>query len=1083
MKQKDRSLLYLLTFTMLLFSFSSIFAAVTVTYVNKALPYNSAGQTIEATVVTTVDIYTFDLVTKVTSGIPAAFGEVSVLPGITVVATPPNPQEPLWGWDWTTNVGAGSPDLTRVWGWSLDPSVIMMPAGTYNFTFTVKTTCAVGTFTLGDGEWPIDPLGMTLATTGFVNGATAFEPLVINPGTYTVVNETPVITNCPGSFELDACATYSLDFNATDADEAHICASQNLTWSIVPAVSGASINPVTGEFLYVPGIGAAALGPKAINVRVTDEFLATANCAFTITVVNDAPVITACPDDFNLDACLVYNYVFAATDDNACGTNLTWSVVNKPPPTEATTTIAAGPALTAAFSFDPLVDPTALGPKSITVRVTDQFDAYAECEVIINVFNTTPVFVDCPPVPALEMFGCTTLEHTFLANDANKCVALVYSLVGTVPTGASIVGATGVFTYNPPDALASGLQNFTVRATDEFGFFAECAFTVLVKADAPVFTVCPDPDAANPVVWGEIFDGFVTATDADAGPLALEYTLVDFSGPVTAGPFFVNSTTGAFSWPTEYGNTEYSGVHQVSIKVSDGCKEAICNFDIHLTGMYAEIGKMHNVLQGRYAFDSVYLHVDGIQLGGLDLLIAYDASALTLHEVIRGPELALWEYFTYRFGATGNCNGACPSGLVKIVGIADMNNGAAHPLESAYDVDGLVAILKFLVTSNRTYDCQFVPVAFYWTDCTDNVLSSPDGVTAYISHYVWWYTGDFPPSDVIRLDNNPHHDVWPGYGGWGSILEPDCLTGYNQKVPPLDWVDFYDGGIDIVCADSIDKRGDLNLNGIANEIADAVIYTQYFLIGIDAFPILVGFPDSRQAAIAASDVNADGSPLTIGDLVYMLRVVTGDALSYPKSSPFAQDVSVHFDGKSVATESNVNIGAVLLTFRVGDNYRITNLTNLTLAQNQKADELKVLLYDISTKSIGSGLCELVRIDGGQVELVAAEAADYNGNMLISKLKQAKLPTTFALGQNYPNPFNPETVIEFALPTAGEVSLRIYNAAGQLVRTLVSGSTPAGYHQIRWDGCDANGSGVSSGVYFYKIDAKDFSETRKMLLVK
>jgi flagellar hook assembly protein FlgD len=56
-------------------------------------------------------------------------------------------------------------------------------------------------------------------------------------------------------------------------------------------------------------------------------------------------------------------------------------------------------------------------------------------------------------------------------------------------------------------------------------------------------------------------------------------------------------------------------------------------------------------------------------------------------------------------------------------------------------------------------------------------------------------------------------------------------------------------------------------------------------------------------------------------------------------------------------------------------------------------------------------------------------------------------------------------------------------AGQLVRTLVSGTTPAGYYQIRWDGRDANGSDISSGVYFYKIDTKDFSETRKMLLVK
>ncbi|TFH55482.1 MAG: T9SS type A sorting domain-containing protein, partial [Candidatus Zixiibacteriota bacterium] len=322
--------------------------------------------------------------------------------------------------------------------------------------------------------------------------------------------------------------------------------------------------------------------------------------------------------------------------------------------------------------------------------------------------------------------------------------------------------------------------------------------------------------------------------------------------------------------------------------------------------------------------------------------------------------------------------------------------------------------------------------------------------------------------------------VWGGYAGWGGILgDPDCLAG--QKVEPLPWNDMWDGGIDIVCADSIDARGDLNLNGIANEIADAVIYTQYFLIGIEAFPEIG--TNGRQAAIAASDVNADGSPLTIGDLVYLIRVISGDALPYARLSPFAQDVNVRFDGQVVATESNVNIGAVLLTFKVGENFKVTNLTSLTLGQSLTAGEVKVLLYDISTKSIGSGLRELVRIEG-QAELVAAEAADYYGNILTSKLSEgATLPTVFALGQNYPNPFNPETVIEFALPTTGEISLNIYNVAGQLVRTLISGTTPAGYHQIRWGGRDANGSDVSSGVYFYKIDTKDFSETRKMLLVK
>jgi hypothetical protein len=81
-----------------------------------------------------------------------------------------------------------------------------------------------------------------------------------------------------------------------------------------------------------------------------------------------------------------------------------------------------------------------------------------------------------------------------------------------------------------------------------------------------------------------------------------------------------------------------------------------------------------------------------------------------------------------------------------------------------------------------------------------------------------------------------------------------------------------------MCNDSIDFRGDINLNGIANEIADWVVYNLFFLFGLDAFEI------APAAQIDASDVNNDDEPLTIRDLAYIWRIIIGDALPYPKSS-------------------------------------------------------------------------------------------------------------------------------------------------------------------------------------------------------
>lgn len=90
---------------------------------------------------------------------------------------------------------------------------------------------------------------------------------------------------------------------------------------------------------------------------------------------------------------------------------------------------------------------------------------------------------------------------------------------------------------------------------------------------------------------------------------------------------------------------------------------------------------------------------------------------------------------------------------------------------------------------------------------------------------------------------------------------------------------------------------------------------------------------------------------------------------------------------------------------------------------------------------------------------------------------------FDLQQNYPNPFNPTTTIEYALPKAGHVRITIYDMLGRHVRTLVDSRQPAGRFQTTWDGRDELGVSVGAGVYFYKIEAGEFVQTNKMVLVR
>jgi parallel beta-helix repeat protein len=101
----------------------------------------------------------------------------------------------------------------------------------------------------------------------------------------------------------------------------------------------------------------------------------------------------------------------------------------------------------------------------------------------------------------------------------------------------------------------------------------------------------------------------------------------------------------------------------------------------------------------------------------------------------------------------------------------------------------------------------------------------------------------------------------------------------------------------------------------------------------------------------------------------------------------------------------------------------------------------------------------------------------------AKIVASDLPTEFRLSQNYPNPFNPATTLEYDLPGNCYVTIKIYNILGQTVATLVNAQKEAGRYKINWDGQDKDGEKVSTGIYFYRIKAGDFEETRKLLLVK
>lgn len=146
------------------------------------------------------------------------------------------------------------------------------------------------------------------------------------------------------------------------------------------------------------------------------------------------------------------------------------------------------------------------------------------------------------------------------------------------------------------------------------------------------------------------------------------------------------------------------------------------------------------------------------------------------------------------------------------------------------------------------------------------------------------------------------------------------------------------------------------------------------------------------------------------------------------------------------------------------------------------------------------VCVLGNLDPGREYCIAVKSIDDTENM--SELSNvsfamsntglildtdddqfAELPEEFGLEQNYPNPFNPSTTISYALPSTSHVRIDIYNVLGRLTNRLVDETQTSGIHSISWDGDDLAGNKVSSGIYFYRIIAGNFTDTKKMMLVQ
>ncbi len=343
---------------------------------------------------------------------------------------------------------------------------------------------------------------------------------------------------------------------------------------------------------------------------------------------------------------------------------------------------------------------------------------------------------------------------------------------------------------------------------------------------------------------------------------------------------------------------------------------------------------------------------------GLDLLIKYDPTVMQFTSATIGdmPDICEWEYFTYRYSG--------PEGMVRLVAMSETNNGPAHPVCYSSDEYTGLAVLTFFVSLDNLIEDTHYPIDFYWLDCGDNTLSSRNQDTLFMADSVFNYSKN---DSSLTWEVIESADGFPNYSG----IISDCLDS-THNLEPKPSLNFYNGGIDIYV-----KKipGDINVNGIPNEVADAVMFAHYFLYGESVFR------DHVQTSIIESDNNYNNVFLEVADLVYLTRIIVGDALPWSSLQPITDTCTVGRQGDLCNYTCPIDIGAMHLRFLVNGTVGTPTVTdNMDVISNVSNDTLDVLVYNIGNEYFPSGNQEefLDLSISGSVELISAEVSSYDG---------------------------------------------------------------------------------------------------------
>lgn len=369
---------------------------------------------------------------------------------------------------------------------------------------------------------------------------------------------------------------------------------------------------------------------------------------------------------------------------------------------------------------------------------------------------------------------------------------------------------------------------------------------------------------------------------------------------------------------------------------------------------------------------------------------------------------------------------------------------------------------------------------FAWIDCE---ITSEDLGYDFLTHYSFYDDPNTPYPDNNILLEDGNWIVPPAL----SLLQADVLI-----ISPL--------------------YGDINDNGYAFEIGDAITFLNYFM----------GEVEFTVRQYANSDCNRDGVQASIADLVYLLGVITGGVSSSPAVEPGVLSLPSYSDAKyhpgnnvlgldadgsfSLNIECPRSLGGAYFvldfdprTIEIESVELNRSIDNLEFRWIEDDGKLMIAVYNSSGTASEFKNGDLFTVyyngssqfDNGSFRISRAEFSDTDGavadasyNINFSDHYSLATPEKTGLSiMGYPNPFNGRITISYELPRDGSFDLVIFDILGREVKTLMNENKSSGGGAIVWDGSDNYGNDVSSGIYFARLRGETVSASLKLFLLK